>query len=514
MPASDSVASGAVPLLGTLHSLGKGEVHQHKEKGNEQSVNEPPRPYPVPRSGCPHPCKHTICSLPEHMCLHCESEWRPDMVTTSRRQRSSTINLSYAWNRHEATEDDDPDLLPSTEGSFAVDRDTLVKSVSDGTCVPTVPLTCAHCGGPCARGPCTIEAPCGKVVHLRCHGEHIDQCDECNWIIIYPFEADSVTLGSKIRFSGNSSRPVPEKLLTIIGESPGLMQLPVPFVKDVKITEGFWVHFIQYWSAVMGLVEHLWSIVQEHCLPDQRWLLSAEDWVKLIPLASFGIWCQIAVDIIIGYSGIFRVMVGQRLGTPMQPGPLVKQRLGTPLPPTPSDETPAIKPSAKQRLGTPLPPGDDTYCEIHRCHRPARWRCNACDRWICHHHSLSNRRRARCWDCDLDRDDANPPSLSSNHCRNCQDTRREEHGEDEASDHSHPARAHSLSRWSVKTVLDKTKKLYDVSLKLFCSWCAANDTWPDSKKKLDHAACHFLMHCGQEGNKNGWSQLAEWHRRH
>ena len=105
--------------------------------------------------------------------------------------------------------------------------------------------------------------------------------------------------------------------------------------------------------------------------------------------------------------------VRQRLGTPLQPGPLVKQRLGTPLPPTPSDEPPAIKPSAKQRLGTPLPPGDDTSCEIHRCHRPARWRCNACDRWICHHHSLSNRRRARCWDCDLDRDDANPPSLSS-----------------------------------------------------------------------------------------------------
>ena len=66
----------------------------------------------------------------------------------------------------------------------------------------------------------------------------------------------------------------------------------------------------------------------------------------------------------------------------------------------------------------------------------------------------------------------------------------------------------------LKTVLDKTKNLYDVSLKLFCSWCAANDTWPDSKKKLDHAACHFLMHCGQEGNKNGWSQLAEWHRQH
>ena len=50
------------------------------------------------------------------MCLQCESEWRPEMVTTSRRQRSSTINLSQAWNRHEAAEeDDDPDLPPSGE---------------------------------------------------------------------------------------------------------------------------------------------------------------------------------------------------------------------------------------------------------------------------------------------------------------------------------------------------------------------------------------------------------------
>ena len=51
----------------------------------------------------------------------------------------------------------------------------------------------------------------------------------------------------------------------------------------------------------------------------------------------------------------------------------------------------------------------------------------------------------------------------------------------------------------LKTVLDKTKKLYDVSLKLFCSWCAAHGKWPDSKDELDHAACQFLMHCWQEG---------------
>jgi len=48
------------------------------------------------------------------------------------------------------------------------------------------------------------------------------------------------------------------------------------------------------------------------------------------------------------------------------------------------------------------PPSDDISCEIDRCHRPARWRCTGCDRWICHHHTLSNRRRARCWDCRLD----------------------------------------------------------------------------------------------------------------
>ena len=51
----------------------------------------------------------------------------------------------------------------------------------------------------------------------------------------------------------------------------------------------------------------------------------------------------------------------------------------------------------------------------------------------------------------------------------------------------------------LKTVLDKTKSLYDISLKLFCSWCAANDAWPNSKEELDHAACQFLMHCWQEG---------------
>ena len=63
--------------------------------------------------------------------------------------------------------------------------------------------------------------------------------------------------------------------------------------------------------------------------------------------------------------------VRQRLGTPLQPGPLVKQRLGTPLQPTLTAGSPAV---------TGMPPGDDTSCEIHRCHRPARWRCNACDR--------------------------------------------------------------------------------------------------------------------------------------
>ena len=58
----------------------------------------------------------------------------------------------------------------------------------------------------------------------------------------------------------------------------------------------------------MGLVEHLWSIVHAHCLPDQRWLLSADDLVKLISLAPFRRWCLIAFDIIVGYSGMFRVM--------------------------------------------------------------------------------------------------------------------------------------------------------------------------------------------------------------
>jgi hypothetical protein len=103
-----------------------------------------------------------------------------------------------------------------------------------------------------------------------------------------------------------------------------------------------------------------------------------------------------------------RHQVTQRLGTPLQPGPLVTQRLGTPLLPTPPNE-----PLVKQRLGTPLRPGEDTSGEIHRNHRSARWRCTACDRRICHPHTLSNRRRARCWECGLDRAEANPPSLSS-----------------------------------------------------------------------------------------------------
>ena len=51
----------------------------------------------------------------------------------------------------------------------------------------------------------------------------------------------------------------------------------------------------------------------------------------------------------------------------------------------------------------------------------------------------------------------------------------------------------------LKTVLDKTKSWYDVLLELFCSCCAANDAWPNSKEELDDAACQFLMHCWQDG---------------
>ena len=99
------------------------------------------------------------------------------------------------------------------------------------------------------------------------------------------YSVEGRTLGSEIRSEGKSSRPVPEKLLTVIGESLWLMQLPVPFVKDVEMIGGSWVHLIQYRRPVMGTVEHLWSILRADCLPDQRWLLLADDLVRLVSLS-------------------------------------------------------------------------------------------------------------------------------------------------------------------------------------------------------------------------------------
>ena len=81
---------------------------------------------------------------------------------------------------------------------------------------------------------------------------------------------------------------------------------------------------------------------------------------------------------------------------PLQPGLIVRTK-----------STAKIKSSPM--LGT-APEGNVT-CEIQRCHMPAKGRCIACDRWVCHHHTLSSRRRARCSDCGLGRHSARHPSL-------------------------------------------------------------------------------------------------------
>ena len=139
--------------------------------------------------------------------------------------------------------------------------------------------------------------------------------------------------------------------------------------------------------------------------------------------------------------------------TPLQPGPLVKQRLGTPSRPVPTVGSPTV---------TGMPPGDDATCEIHQCHRPARWRCDTCGRWICHRHTLSGRRRARCWDCGLYRHCANPPALPT------QDSRQQKRAQSRRV--GGPLRA----------VKPKTKGSCNYSVRTFVRWVALHVAWPQT----------------------------------
>ena len=51
----------------------------------------------------------------------------------------------------------------------------------------------------------------------------------------------------------------------------------------------------------------------------------------------------------------------------------------------------------------------------------------------------------------------------------------------------------------LKTVQDKTRRLYDFSLKLFWLWSSVTGQWPQSNEELDAVATQFLLHCWQEG---------------
>ena len=163
--------------------------------------------------------------------------------------------------------------------------------------------------------------------------------------------------------------------------------------------------------------------------------------------------------------------VRQRLGTPLQPGPLVKQRLGTPLQPVPTDGSPTV---------TGMPPGDDTICEFHRCHRPAQRRCNGDNSWNCHHHTLSSRRRARCWDCGLDRHGANPPSLPA------QDSRQQKRDQNRR------------VGGPLRRMKPKTKDLYNYSVRTFIRRVALHMAWLQTNEGLDAGACAFIMMAWQE----------------
>ena len=110
---------------------------------------------------------------------------------------------------------------------------------------------------------------------------------------------DGKTLGGEIRTPGKTSRPLPDKHLTVIGESLWLMMLPEPWLKDVEMISGSWIHIVQFRRAIMGCIENLWSIVSQECIPSERWLLLGDDLLRLISLSPLAAshWCHDVDDL-------------------------------------------------------------------------------------------------------------------------------------------------------------------------------------------------------------------------
>ena len=71
------------------------------------------------------------------------------------------------------------------------------------------------------------------------------------------------------------------------------MMLPEPWLKDVEMISGSWIHIVQFRRAIMGCIENLWSIVGSDCLPSERWLLLGDDVLRLISLSPLAAshWC-------------------------------------------------------------------------------------------------------------------------------------------------------------------------------------------------------------------------------
>ena len=51
----------------------------------------------------------------------------------------------------------------------------------------------------------------------------------------------------------------------------------------------------------------------------------------------------------------------------------------------------------------------------------------------------------------------------------------------------------------LKTVQDKTRALYDMSLQCFVHWALQTACWPEIKEELDSAVCQFILAAWQEG---------------
>ena len=51
----------------------------------------------------------------------------------------------------------------------------------------------------------------------------------------------------------------------------------------------------------------------------------------------------------------------------------------------------------------------------------------------------------------------------------------------------------------LKTVKDKTKALYQYSVRVFVRWVLLHSCWPELNEELDAEVCAFIVACWQEG---------------